>query len=67
MSMIKRNDRPFSEWVKEVKIASGTPVTSGLYISIEDNIEDISPDILKFLIDCFEKGMTPFEAVIEWA
>ena len=67
MSMIKRNDRPFSEWVKEVKIASGTPVTSGLYISIEDNIEDISPDILKFLIECFEKGMTPFEAVIEWA
>ena len=66
ISMIKRNDIPFEKWVKEVKIASGTPVTSGLYISIKDNIEDISPDILKFLIECFEKGMTPFEAVIEW-
>lgn len=67
INLIKRNDVPFVKWIKEVKTISATPVTSGLSGSIKENLEDISPFIMKFLIDCFEKGMTPFEAVMEWA
>lgn len=67
MASIKRNDIKFEDWIRDVRDASATPVTTGLSISIKDNLIDMNPSVLKFLIDCFEKGMTPFEAVIEWA
>ena len=67
MSNIKRNDVPFEKWVQEVKTASALPVTAGLHMAIYEELSWIEPYILKFLIECFEQGMTPLEAVIEWA
>lgn len=65
--LLKNGDITFEKWIRDVKIASATPVTAGLSMSIKEKIEEINPDILNFLIECFEKGMTPLEAVIEWA